>query len=175
LVGGGAARYHESVVTRKYPLDPLKRVRADKVDKQARTLARAVGEVEKAKAEAERRDRAKRDLERSLAEVATAERERLERGELSVADLARGAAFGIAGDMRRAAHERSLEEARVAQARASSEADLERQNLAVARADARVVDKHHDKWQTAIRAEAMAKDEENAEEAYLAKRERGRS
>ena len=169
LVATGAARYHQRVVTRKYPLDPLKRVRAERVDQEARAFSRALGEVEKARAEAEQRDRAKRDLERSLSEVARSERERLEKGDLSVADLARGAAFGIAGEIQRASHERSLEQARAAQARAASEAENKRKGLASARAAAEAVEKHHGKWQKTMRAEAIARDEESAEEAHRAR------
>jgi hypothetical protein len=163
-------------VTRKYPLDPLKRVRAEKVDQRARAHAEALGEVERARTEHERRELAKRELEQSLADVARSESERLERGELSVADLARGAAFGIAGEMKRAVHAQAVDQARSMHAKAVSGADQSRQVLASARADADVVDKHHGRWQKARDAEALAKEEENAEEAHLSRsRERGRS
>jgi hypothetical protein len=157
-------------VTRKYPLDPLKRVRAEKVDERARALSEAIGEAEKARTERERRERAKRELEQSLTAVAEAERAKLEEGELSVLDLARAAAFGIAGEMKRAAHARSVDEARVTHARKANEAEAERGRLASARADAKVVEKHHETWQRARRAEADAKDEESAEEAHAARR-----
>ena len=169
LVAPVPARYHQLVVTRKYPLDPLKRVRAERVDQETRALSQALGEVGKARAEAEQRERAKRELERALSEVAHLERERLEMGDLSVADLARGAAFGIAGDIQRASHERSLEEARAGHARAVSEAESKRKGLASARVDAEVVEKHHQKWQKGRQVEAMAKDEESAEEAHRAR------
>ena len=162
------------VVTRKYPLDPLKRVRAEKVDQGARALSQALGEVDRARAEKERRELAKRELERSLSEVALAERGKLEQGELSVADLARGAAFGIAGEMQKVIYERSAEQARVGHASAVSDAEDKRKGLASVRAEAEVVEKHHQKWESARLAEAMAKEEENAEEAHLARpKERG--
>src|SRR5262249_14135353 len=123
----------------------------------------------KARAERERRERTKHELETSLASVAEAERAKLEQGELSVADLARGAAFGIAGEMKRAAHTRSVDEARTAHARAASEAEAERGRLASARADSKVVEKHHERWERARRAELDAKDEENAGEAHGAR------
>jgi hypothetical protein len=163
-------------VTRKYPLDPLKRVRAEKVDQGARALSQALGEAEKARTERERREHAKRELERSLSEVALSEREKLEKGELSVADLARGAAFGIAGEMKRAAHAEAVEQARSSHAKAESRAEDSRQVLASARADAEVVERHHQKWQKAKQAEAISRDEENAEEAHLSRsRERGKA
>jgi aspartyl aminopeptidase len=161
-------------VTRKYPLDPLKRVRAEKVDERARAMSLAIGQVEKARAEKEQREHAKRALERSLAETARAEGEKLERGELSVADLARGAAFGIAGEMRRAVHAQAVDQARSSHTQAVTHAELTRQSLATARADAEVVEKHHQKWQKAELAKITAKEEESAEEAHLSRsRERG--
>jgi hypothetical protein len=174
LVAADGARYDSSVVTRKYTLDPLKRVRAEKVDQGARALSQALGEVERARTEQERRELAKRELERSLSEVAQAEREKLEKGELSVADLARGAAFGIAGEMKRAVHREAVEQAQSSHAKAASHAEESRQVLASARADADVVEKHHEKWRKAREAEAISKEEENAEEAHLSRsRERG--
>jgi len=160
-------------VTRKYPLDPLKRVRAEKVERGARVLSQALGEVEKARVETERRERAQREHEQSLSLVADAERGKLENGELSVADLARGAAFGIAGEMRRALHQRATDEARAGHARAVADAEEKRSGLASARTDAEVVDKHHEKWKKARDAERTAKEEESAEEAHLARRRGG--
>jgi len=118
---------------------------------------------------AEKRELAKREFERSLSEVALAERERLERGQLTAADLARGAAFDIAGDMQRAAHARSLEHARTDQLRARSAAESKRGDLSSARAEAEVVEKHHQKWEKVRQASAVAKDEESAEESHLAR------
>lgn len=157
-------------MTRKYPLDPLKRVRAEKVDQGARALAHALGEAEKARLERERRELAKLELEQSLSESARAEREKLEKGGQRVADLAREAAFGIASDMRRAAHQRSVEEARLGHARAVSEAEAKRMGLASARADAEVVEKHHSKWHKAGLLEVAAREDEDAEEVHLAHR-----
>jgi hypothetical protein len=163
-------------VTRKYPLDPLKRVRAEKVDQGARALSQALGEAEKARLEHERRELAKREHERSLSEVALTESEKLEKGELSVADLARGAAFGIAGEMKRAVHAQAVEQARSSHATAVTRAEDSRQVLASARADAEVVERHHDKWRKAKEAEALRKEEENAEEAHQSRsREGGRA
>ena len=175
FVGSPPARYYPRVVTRKYPLDPLKRVRAEKVDERARALSHALTEAEKARAEQERRELAKRELERSLAAVAAAERAKLEEEQLSVADLARGAAFGIAGEMRRAAHTRSIDEARALRERATNEAEARRGHLAAARADAKVVEKHHDEWQRARRVEIAAKEEESAEEVHAARPKEGPS
>ncbi len=169
MVGIGRASYHQRVVKRKYPLDPLKRVRAEKVDQEARALSTALGAAELARIETERRERAKRELEQALRETQESERERLEHGAMTAADLARGAAFDVAGGLRRAAHERSVDEARASEARAASAADDKRKDLATAQSDAEVVEKHHEKWERARLAETMAKEEESAEEVHLAR------
>ncbi len=166
----------KSVVTRKYPLEPLKRVRAEKVDRKARAVSQAVVRAERALGEVEQRERAKRELEASLAATARTERDRLEKGELTAADLARGAAWGIASDMQKKAHERATDEARASLVRAQREAEQERAGLSVAQAEAKVVEKHHGAWQKARQAEAIAADEESAEEAHLGgSKGRGRS
>ena len=160
-------------MTRKYPLDPLKRVRAEKVDQEARALAKALGEADKARLERERRELAKLELEQSIRETARTEREKLEEGGLRAADLARSAAFGIASDLRRAAHERSVAEARAGHTRAVSEAEARRGELASAQAGAEVVEKHHGNWQKARNAEAALREEQDAEEVHSA-RKKGR-
>ena len=159
---------------RRYPLDPLKRVRAEKVDEEARALSRAMGQLEEATASAERRELAKRELERSLSEVALAERRKLEDGQLTAIDLARAAAFDIAGDIERAARARALEQARADELRARTSVQAKRGDLSMARAEAEVVEKHHQKWEKARQTLAHAKDEESAEEAHRARpKERG--
>jgi hypothetical protein len=160
-------RYHQSVVTRKYPLDPLKRVRAENVDRKARALSQAVAKSEHARGDLEDRERAKRAFEKERGDTERAERERLEKGELTAADLARGAAWGIGADLKKQVHERATDEARTAYARARAEADDERAGVSMARAEAKVVEKHHEAWQGARRADAIADDEESTEEAHL--------
>jgi hypothetical protein len=162
-------RYASHVVTRKYPLDPLKRVRAEKVDERVRAMSVALRKAEAAGVELERRTHAKQQLDQALNETARTERERLERGELSAADLARGAAWGVAADLRRTQAARAVDEAKKQHAQARVDADKERSSLATAEADAKVVDKHHERWRAAHDAADLARDEESAEESHLAR------
>jgi len=161
-------RYAHEVVTPKYPLDPLRRVRAENVDQNTRALSEAVRHVEAARDEAERRERMKHELEDSLATIAGAERERLQRGELTVADAARGAAWGVAAQMQRVSQARAVDEAQTTYARAVSLATDRQKGLAEARASADLVEKHHRQWKQAREAEAIAKDEEDGEASQLA-------
>ena len=166
-------RYHQGVVTRKYPLDPLKRVRADKVDQRARSLSEALRRAEVTGTEVERKARAKEQLEQSLSATALGELEMLEKGELTAADLARGAAWGLSADLRRDQMSRAVDEAAKEHARARSQAEKERSSLASAQADAKVVEKHHERWRAVGQAADIAREEENAEEAHLGRSKEG--
>jgi hypothetical protein len=161
-------------VTRKYPLDPLRRVREDAVDQKVRVLSETLRHVESAREGADRAERRKRELESALERTAGAERRRLARGELTAGDLARGAAWGVAQEIARAEHARLVEQARGRQAAAESRAAQSQHELASAKASAELVDKHHEKWQRALAAERALRDEEDAEQAHIAKlRRRG--
>jgi hypothetical protein len=162
-------RYASRVVTRKYPLDPLKRVRAEKVDQRARALSGAMRELEAARVEVEKKTRTKEHLDESLNATARSERERLERGELTAADLARGAAWNVSADLLRAQASRAVDEAKKDHAQARTLAERERATLATLQAEAKVVDKHHEKWRAARAAADQSRDEESAEEAHLAR------
>ncbi len=162
-------RYDERVVTRKYPLDPLKRVRADQVDQKTRSLSDALRKAEATGSEVERKTRAKEQLDRAVSATARGEHERLERGELTAADLARGAAWGLSAGLARREMARALDEAQKEDAQARTIAEKERSSLATAQAEAKVVEKHHEKWRAVREAADIARDEESAEEAYLAR------
>jgi hypothetical protein len=157
-------------VTRKYPLDPLKRVRAERVDAQTRSLSEARRLADAADGEVERRVHAKEQLDQSVSATAQSERARLEHGELTAADLARGAAWSIAAGMKQKEMARALDVAQAEQKRTRSVVEHERASLATAEAEAKVVDKHHAKWRAAKALADVARDEENAAEAHQARR-----
>jgi len=166
-------RYHQGVVTRKYPLDPLKRVRAEKVDQRTRSLSDALRKAEATGTEVERKTRAKEQLDKSVSVTARGERDRLERGELTAMDLARGAAWGVSADLQRNEMARAVDVAQKEDARARSDAEKERAALATAQAEAKVVEKHHEKWRAVQQGADIARDEESAEEAHLGRSKGG--
>jgi hypothetical protein len=157
-------------VTRKYPLDPLRRVREENVDQKARALSDSLRKVETARDEAERIERRKRALENELAATGEAERQRLTRGELTAADLARGAAWVRATQTSRDEQARAAGEARTKHLAAEAFACGRRRDLAEAQASAELVAKHHERWQHARTAESVARDEEDAAEARSGRR-----
>jgi len=154
-------------VTRKYPLDPLRRVREENVDRKVRALSESLRHAEAARNEAERSERRKRDLESALTTTAAEEERRLSRGELTASDLARGAAWALAAEIDRAEQARAVEQARAQQAAAEARTTERRQDLSAAKTSAELVAKHQDEWQRARTAEVKAREDEDAEQAHL--------
>jgi hypothetical protein len=154
-------------VTRKYPLDPLRRVREENVDRKVRALSDSLRHVESARDQAEASERRRRELESSLAEVAAKEAQRLTRGELTAVDLARGAAWSLGTGIERAEKTRAAEQARARHAETEARASERQRELADAKASAELVAKHHHGWERARAAASVARDEEDAEQAHL--------
>lgn len=154
-------------MTRKYPLDPLRRVREENVDRKVRELSVSLRQVEAARDDAKRLERRKRDLENAIAATAATEAQRFLQGELTAADLARGAAWALATAIDRAEQTRAVIDARARHATADAAATERQRELADANAAAELVAKHHQGWQRARTAESEARDEEDAEQAHL--------
>ncbi len=155
---------------RKYPLDPLIKLRERQVDEATRDLAKAVdarqsAERKRAAAEAEKvraEDRAKATRDE--------EREALERGELSVADLMRAQAWelGVADEQKKLGQQVTV--AAHGEQKARTEEDGARTALASREADAQVVEKDKERFVTRERQREIAKEEEAAQEAHAARR-----
>jgi hypothetical protein len=167
LVFAAALRYHQTVVTRKYPLDPLRRVREENVDREVRALSESLRHVDAARDKAERAEQRKRDLDSALAATAAKEEQRLTRGELTAADLARGAAWTLASDIERADHARAVQETRSGQREAETRAAERKRDLLSAKTSAELVTKHHEQWRQQQTAASEARDEEDAEQLHL--------
>jgi hypothetical protein len=150
-------------VTRKYPLDPLRRVREQAVDQKVRELSDSLRHVESAQSEVERTERRQRELESAVEATTAAERRRLWQGELTAADLARQAAWGVAKAIDRAEHARAVEHAHAHKAAAEVETTRRQGELAQAKASAELVAKHHQRWQRSEATQRMARDDEDAE------------
>lgn len=163
----------KSVVTRRYPLELLKRARGAKVDATSRALSVAQQRVQSAEGEVVRRVQAKVEFEHELTLTRRAEQASLERGELTVADLGRAAEWRVGADRQKSGHARSVDEARGALGLARDDAEAKRGTLVHAERDAKLVEKHHQHWQKAEHAEAVSKDELCAEESHLSRYQPG--
>ncbi|MBX3203495.1 MAG: hypothetical protein KF764_00440 [Labilithrix sp.] len=149
----------------KYPLKPLLEHRERKVDDATAELGDAVRAREAADAARARAEATRRDAEERASHVRAEEAERLGRGELSVADLARGQAWeiGASAQIRRLTEAVEVAEQDVAEARdgeASARVDLARKM-----ADRDVVVKDEARFVDGLRKRALAAEEEAAEEA----------
>ncbi len=150
----------------RYPLEPLARVRAEKVDVAATGLAKAIVAregAERARVEAEA-ERARQD---ALAkQVRDAEAGALASGALLAADLQRQGAWDARMRWEDEERARKVADARGAEVHARSEERGARTAVATAEAEAKVVSNHKDRW-TKERDRALeAADEEGAAEAW---------
>lgn len=159
-------------VTRKFPLDPLRRVRADQVEAGSTAFSNALSRVERAAAERKKRESAAAEFDARAKREKDAEQRSLEEGKLFVSDLVEGASWGKA----LAATGRELA-ARTAKAkdeekRARDGAEQARAELARAQTDKELVERRHDAWQKEKERAAIAKEEEAALEVHGARRKR---
>jgi hypothetical protein len=154
------------MTTKKYPLDPLLKVREAEVDKASRALGKAVREREGA----ERRKRVADEEERRAKEgaraIEEAERAKLDKGELKVADLARADAWGVADAARQEglAHARRMADDALVAARTSERAA--QGETATRKADAQVIEQDRANWSNRERRAAEARAEEEAAEVW---------
>jgi hypothetical protein len=150
----------------KYPLEPLAKLREQKVDEATRALAGAVANREKAE-----RARAGAELRRASHEadargLRQAERGALERGELKAADLARAGAWEMRVAEDREKLEAVVKSTREEEKKARQGEAEARADATARRADAEVVEKDRTRWREGERKHAEAKEEEAATEAF---------
>jgi hypothetical protein len=151
---------------KKYPLDPLVRVRKERVDASVAALAksiraREVAEDSRAVAEAERL-RAAEEAKRTRGNEAEA----LARGELSAADLQRQASWQARTQWDDAERARRVVIAREQEARALEAERGARAGASDAEAAAKVVTKHREGWVSDSARALEASSEEGAAEAW---------
>jgi hypothetical protein len=154
---------------RKYPLDPLARLREKRVGDATRLLSDAI----RARQEAEQREESaqarKDDAAKEVLAVGGRERSALERGELRADDLALGAAWKVRMDADRAELEGQLAKALSQTSAAQAQEGTAQDGVARARADAEVVARDRAKWEEAGRKKEEAAEEEVADEAFRRK------
>ena len=153
----------------KYPLEPLSRVRLKKVDDATATLAGAIHARLDAAVKAEEAAAARRAHAADVEAAHARERSALEEGTLTVGDLARGDAWAARALAEEAALARSESEARSSETKATRDESTARADVAARKADATVIDKHHERWRDAITKARDAKEEEEMGEAWRPK------
>jgi len=155
---------------RKYPLEPLAKLRARKVEGAVQGLAQAVAQREQAEQARLLREQARAAQEARAARVVEEERGSLERGELHAADLARAHAWQLRSDAESAALSSEVDRARAAETDALKGEGAARTQVAERRAEADVVDKDRARWTAEGRKRQEAKEEEAMAEAFRPRR-----
>jgi len=160
---------------RRYPLDPLARLRAKKVDDAAREL----GESQRARAAAERSEatavQVAARLEEEQRAIREGERAALARGELRVEDLMHGGAWELRAREERAQAERNVVKANADAKTARGVERTARETTAARRADAKVIERDRDAWEAGEKKRAEARDEEIADDLATARAHAERS
>jgi hypothetical protein len=156
--------------SKKYPLDPLVRVRRERVDASVRDLATSIQAREAAErirleAEAERARRAE-EAERSRASEAVA----LERGELTAADLQRLGAWEARTHWDDQARGEQVTAALGQEKLARDGEGRARSHVATAEGEAKVVTEHRGRWVADGERAAEAAAEEQASEVWRPRR-----
>ena len=168
----GLALRSRVVAPRKYPLEPLRMLRADEVDAEARALAEAARNRASAEEERSRRERDHAELVAATEAVLDGERRRLEEGELRVEDLSRAALFRMGAEQRKASSAEALSAARDAETKAREAEEARRAELARKKAEADALLRDRERWEREEERRALARDDEAAEEAFAARAHR---
>jgi hypothetical protein len=154
----------------RYALEPLAKVREERVDEAVRGLAQAVAGREAAERSRRAAEAHRETHESAAATTREAERQALERGELRAEDLARAGEWELRVAAERAALLATEERALAAAREARNEEQGARGEVATRKADAGVVEKDRARWVEGQRKRAEAREEEEAAEAYRPKR-----
>jgi hypothetical protein len=155
---------------RKYPLDPLARLRAKQVGDATQLLAEAIRARHAAEAAEGAALAQQEGAEQEARGIGDGEQRALERGELRAEDLARAASWGTRMEAERAELANRLAEA-MGQTRAAHGLEGSAQaGVARAKAEAEVVARDRAKWEGAGRRKDEAAEEESADDAFRGKR-----
>ena len=154
---------------RKYPLDPLARLR----DKQVGDATKLLSDAIRAREDAQRAEEAalaRRDGAVEDAQIVAAREDgALRRGELRAEDLARAAAWSARVEVDRADLEQRVARTTQGSRAAQAQEETAQNATARARADAQVVARDRARWDEAERKKRDAAEEEGAAEAYRGK------
>lgn len=152
--------------TPKYPLKPLLEHRARQVDEATSELGRAIHAREVAEDAKLRAEATKEEVASQHAKLRSEEGEALDRGELTVADLARADAWAVAAAEEMSRLDQAVTTSSTRARDASAEESERRSQLAKSMADRDVVAKDETRFVERMKKKALLSEEEAAEEAY---------
>lgn len=160
------------MASRRYPLEPLRRMRADEVDAKAKDLAEAARNRAAAEAERCSLEKAHEVLVAKTEGELDAERKRLEAGELRIEDLQRNALYRIRVEQEKASSSEAIAAAREAESRAHEVEASRREELARKKAEAEALLRDRERWVKNEERRAAAREDEAAEEVFAARAHR---
>jgi hypothetical protein len=155
---------------KKYPLDPLAKLRHRQVDAQARELAKAVGTRQDAERTREGAEDTRARADAGARAVRDEERKALEDGTLRAGDLHRAQAWELGVELERRRLTDQVNAAVQNEHRAQEAEDEAQRNLAAREAGAEVVDEDKARFVAREKARDLAKEEEASQEAHEASR-----
>lgn len=161
-------------MAKKYPLEPLQRLRADEVDAGARALAEAARGRAAKEGERARREAAHAALVARTSAEAAREQNALENGALRAGDLALGASWKVAVEEQKAQSAQIVANAKEAEEGARAEEARKLFALAEKKAEAEAVLRHRERWEGERARAAQGLEDEAAEEAHGARLHRNR-
>jgi hypothetical protein len=157
---------------RKYPLEPLARLKENRAESKTRELAKAVSTREAAQ---KKREGAEADREASRAgarRILFEEQGLLAEGSLHVADLVRASTWEARVRAEDAEKTRTVDGSLAAEEKArAAEAEV-KAVVARARAESEVVQRHRERWSAAMKKEEESREEEALAEIHRPKNSR---
>ncbi len=154
---------------RTYPLEPLGKVREARVNGATSELAAAVGAREDAESRRVAAETSRAKAKDAALATRAVEREALERGELTVADLMRENAWELRVRAEDVTHAEKVARAAESEAGAVDDETRARESLAEKKADAKVVENDRQRWSVDETKRALAREEEDAAEGWRKK------
>jgi hypothetical protein len=153
----------------QYPLEALRKLRDERAEAQAQTLAKQIARSGAAQAALNERERQRREHARRTLEALRAERERLAAGAVSGADLLRSADFEAGARAQAQLLERAETEARETLAKERAEEQRLRDELSRREAEAKLTRNHQATFHQQHEDAALRAEEEAALEQWNAR------
>jgi hypothetical protein len=153
----------------QYPLEVLRRLRDERAEAQAHSLAEQVARCSLARAAVDERQRVRREQAQRTRETLQAERERLAAGKLCGADLLRSAEFEAAAAVQAELLERAEADARLQLAQEQAEERKLRDELSRREAEAELTRNHAANFHEQNESAALRAEEEAALEQWNAR------
>jgi hypothetical protein len=159
-------------MTKKYPLEPLARLKEDRTEQKTRELGKALSSREAAQKKREGAEAEREAARASASRVRNEERAALASGALSARDLMQANAWESRVATEDAERTRDVDRALAAEGKTKAAETRVRADLARAQAESEVIRRHHERWRAEANKAEEAREEESLVEAFRPKNAR---